>query len=160
MNPEIHERARQLIALRGPEGISRADQDWLTAHLDSCASCRDFADNSHEAVSALRTISVTADAGLVSTTQRRVRLRVQELQRRQERLWLTCICCTAVTLGAAFTTAVLWSGFSWMGQQLRLAPPEWELSLAVFCLMPGILAAILLLAQGTHLADRNGSYRG
>jgi predicted anti-sigma-YlaC factor YlaD len=50
-----HERARQLIALSGPEALSAADRRedqpsnaWLAAHLEACASCRAFAENAAE----------------------------------------------------------------------------------------------------------------
>jgi hypothetical protein len=89
----------------------------------------------------------------------RVRSRALELQRRQERLWVICVCCVAVTLVTAFTTAVLWRGFAWMGQQARLPSPVWQIGLMALDLMPAIVAGILLLARGTYLADHNGSLR-
>ncbi len=159
MNADLHERARLLIALSGPEGFSNAEQSWLAAHLESCAPCREFAENARETIRSLRAVSITAGGSLVSTTQMRVRQRAQELQRRQERLWVVCVCCAAVTLYAAFTTAVLWRGFAWMGEQARLSAPVWEIGFVAFCWMPAILVGILLLARGTHLADRNGSYQ-
>jgi len=146
-----------LIALSGPEGISAAEQVWLAAHLDACASCRQFAENLRETVRALRAISVPAGGSLVSATQRLVRQRALELQRQQERLWVTWVCCAAVTLGTAFTTAVLWRGFAWMGQQARLPGPVWQIGLVALGLMPAIVAGIVLLARGTYLADHNGS---
>ncbi len=160
MNTDLHERARMLIALSGPEGISAAEQVWLAAHLDACASCRQFAENLRETLRALRAISVTAGGSLVSVTQRRVRQRALELQRQQERLWVICVCCVAVTLGTAFTTAVLWGGLAWMGQQARLPGPVWQIGLVALGLMPAIVAGILLLARGTYLADHKGSFQG
>jgi len=158
VNTDLHERARMLIAVSGAEGLSNEEQGWLAAHLDSCASCREFAENSQETVRALRAIPFTADERLVSTTKMRVRQRAQELQRREEWMRLVWVCCAAVTLGTGFTTAVLWRGFEWLGQQAGLSAPVWEVPFAVFCLMPGIVAGILLLARGTHLVNRNGSY--
>jgi hypothetical protein len=169
-----HERARIMIALSGlersapetagPEGhsgaeLSNAEQAWLAMHLESCAPCREFANNSREAIRSLRGISITASGPLVSTTQIRVRQRAEELQRQQERFWVVCACCAAVTLSTAVTTAVLWRGFVWIGQQARLSAPVWEGSFIVFYLMPAVLAGILLLAQGTFLADHNRSYQ-
>jgi lysylphosphatidylglycerol synthetase-like protein (DUF2156 family) len=159
MNFDPHERARMLIALSGPEEISSEEHSWLAAHLQSCGTCRVFADNSSATIRSLRTIPITAGARLVSATQMRVRQRALELQRRQERIWVISICCAAVTLCTAFTTAVLWSGLAWAGLQARISPPVWQIPFAVLCLMPGLLAGILLLARGTYLADRNGSHR-
>jgi anti-sigma factor RsiW len=145
--------------LSGPEEVSNEEQSWLAAHLESCAACREFAENSRETIRALRAILVTAGASLVSTTQMRVRQRALELQRRQERVWVVSICCTAVTLCTALTTAVIWSGLAWVGQRVRLSPPQWEIPFAVLCIMPGLVVGIFLLARGTHLADRNGPYQ-
>jgi len=160
MKSDLHERARMLIALSGWEQFSGAEQEWLTAHLESCASCRTFAENSQQAVRALRAIPVTADRSLVSATRRRVRQRALELQRQHERLWMILVCCVAVTLGSAITTASLWGGLEWMDRQVRLAAPVWQIGLTAFGLMPAIVAGILLLARGTYLADHNGSSRG
>jgi hypothetical protein len=159
MNNDRHGRARILIVLSGPEGISKDERAWLAAHLDSCASCCEFAENSRQTIRALRAIPVTADERLVSATKRRVRQRAQELQRREERLRLLWVCCAAVTLATSFTTAVLWRGFEWMGRQAGLSASVGEISFAVLCFMPGIVTGILLLARGTHLVDRNGSYQ-
>jgi hypothetical protein len=169
MDSGLHERARRMISSSTPEtpglgrlsnaGFSRADQSWLAAHLESCPSCREFAENSHEAIRSLRGIPFRAGERLVSMTQMRVRQRAQELQRQQERFWVVCICCAAVTLSTVVTTAILWHTFAWIGQQARLSAPLWEGSFVVFYLMPAVLAGILLLACGTFLADRNGAYR-
>jgi hypothetical protein len=121
--------------------------------------CRQFAEDSAKTIRSLRAIPVAAGASLVFTTQIRVRQRAQELQRQQERLWMIWVCCAAVTLCTALTTAVLWRGFAWIGQQARLSAPVWEVGFGVFCLTPAILAGILLLARGTYLADHNSSYR-
>ncbi len=160
MKTDSHERARMLIALSGPEGLSGEEQAWLAAHLDSCASCRGFADNSRDAIRMLRTVSVTAGSSLVTATQRRVRQRALELQRQQERLWVVWVCCVAVTIGTVFTTALLWGGLQWLGQQARLQDPVWQIGLISFGLMPAIITGIVLLARGTYMVDHNGSFHG
>jgi len=158
VNTNLHERARMLISLSGPEEIPSAEQSWLTAHLESCTACREFADSSRATIRSLRAIPITAGASLVTMTQMRVRQRAQELQLRQERVWVVSICCAAVTVCTALTTAVMWSGLAWVGQRVRLSPPVWEIPFGVLCFLPGLLVGILLLARGTHLADRNGQY--
>jgi predicted anti-sigma-YlaC factor YlaD len=155
MTRNAHDKARELIALG--EGFSDAQQGWLRAHLDECEACRHYAEAANGVVRTLRSLPVAADSRLVRATQRRVRQRALELQRQQERLWVICICCVAVTLGTAFTTAVLWRGFAWMGQQARLPGLVWQIGLVALGLMPAIVAGILLLARGTYLADHNGS---
>jgi len=155
VNNDLHERARTLIASLGPEGPPKDEQSWLAQHLQSCETCRVFADSSTAAIRSLRAIPITAGASLVSATQLRVRQRAQELQRRRERIWVISICCAAVTLSTALTTALLWSGMAWLGQQAQVSPAVWQIPFAVLCFMPGLIAGMLLLARGTHLADRH-----
>ncbi len=168
MNTDAHERARKLIALAGPETLSAADRPsdqrssnaWLAAHLDTCASCRAFAENAAQTIHGLRAIPIAAERSLVSTTQIRVRRRALELRRNRERLRLVSVSCTAVTLCALLSTVVLWRGFEWLGERAQLASSVWQVGFLVFCVMPALVAAILLLAKDRHLADHTGSYRG
>ena len=157
MTHSTHERAQELIALG--ENVPDAQQTWLRAHLQECANCREYADATGRAVRALRSQPLAADSALVRATQMRVRSRALELRRQQERLWVVCVCCVAVTLSTAFTTVVLWGGFAWMGQQARLSGPVWQIGLATLGWMPAIVTAILLMARGTYLADHNGSFQ-
>jgi hypothetical protein len=160
MNREPHERARELIALSSPEALSVADQAWLVAHLETCASCHTFAENARETICGLRAIPIAAERNLVSTTQMRVRRRALELQRERERMWMVSVSCIAVTLCALFSVVVVWRGFEWLGAQVQVASSVWLLGFMVFCLMPALITGILLLARGTHLADHTGSYEG
>ena len=161
-NSDPHERARMIIA--GAEGasgtgeISDADQSWLFAHLESCPACREFQENSREAIRSMRGIPIMATSSLVSATQTRVRQRAFELQRQQERLWVVFICCAAVKFSAVISTAVLWHVSEWMGQHARLSSPVWEGGFVVFYLLPAVFTGIVLLARGTFLADHSGSY--
>ena len=157
MTRNAHDEARELIALG--EGLSDAQQAWLRSHLDECEACRHYAEAVNVVVRTLRSLPLAADSRLVRATQMRVRQRALELQRQQERLWVICVCCVTVTLGTAFTTAVLWRGLVWMGQQARLPGPVWQIGLVALGLMPAIVAGILLLARGTYLADHNGSFQ-
>jgi predicted anti-sigma-YlaC factor YlaD len=163
-NGDAHARARKLIALAGPERLSPADQAssnaWLAAHLETCAACRTFAENIAETIHGLCAIPIAAERSLVSTTQMRVRRRALELRRHRERAWLVSISCTVVTLCALFSTAALWRGLEWLGVRAHLAASVWQLGFLVVCVMPALVAAILLLAKDTHLADHTGSYQG
>ena len=159
MNPDVHERARLLVALSGPEEMSNADRSWLAGHMEVCASCREFAETTSETIRSLRASPITADGNLVAATRARVRQRAQELNRRQERLWVISICCAAVTIYTALSSAVLWWGLAWLGQQVRIASPVWEGGFIALSFMPAVLAGILLLARGTHLAEHNGRYQ-
>jgi predicted anti-sigma-YlaC factor YlaD len=155
MTRNPHDEARELIALG--DVLADAQQAWLRSHLQECEVCRDYAEAANRVVRALRSQPLAAGSALVQATQMRVRQRALELQRQQERLWVICVCCVAVTLGTAFTTAALWRGFVWMGQQARLPGPVWQIGLVALGLVPAIVAGILMLAQGTHQADHTGS---
>jgi predicted anti-sigma-YlaC factor YlaD len=163
-----HERARQLIALSGPEALpgyeASADKQspnaWLAAHLETCASCRLFAENAAETIHGLRAIPIAAERSLVTATQMRVRRRALELQRSRERVWLVSMSCTAVTLCALLSTVALWRGFEWLGTRAQLDSSVWRVGLLVFCVMPALVAAMLLIAKGSQLSDHTGSYEG
>jgi hypothetical protein len=167
---DTHERARTMIALSGLEmpgieelsnaELSSTEQSWLAAHLESCSPCREFRENSREAIRALRAIPIAAGGRLVFTTQMRVRERAQELQRQQERLWVVGVCCAAVTLSSLVTTTALWRWFASVtqGHPGLFSASAWEGGFDVFYLAPAVFVGILLLARGTFLADHNGSY--
>lgn len=164
---DAHERARKLLALAGPEVAFVADRlsdrssnAWLAAHLATCASCRAFAENARETIQGLRAISIAAERSLVSATQMRVRRRALELRRQRERLWLVAVSCIVVTLGALLSTVALWRGFEWLGARAQLTSSVWLVGFLVFCGMPALVVAILLLGKDTNLADHTGSYRG
>ena len=158
MTRNSHEDARQLIALG--EGLSETQQASLRAHLQDCASCREYADAMGRVVRALHSQPFAADSALVRATQSRVRARALELQHQRERMWVIAVCCIAVTLGTALTTVLTWRGLAWVGHMTQLPSPVWQIGVAALSLMPAIIAAILLLAQGTYLADHNGHYEG
>jgi predicted anti-sigma-YlaC factor YlaD len=166
-NNDAHQKARKLIALSSAEVLSAnqlSDQQssnaWLAAHLETCASCRAFAENAAETIHGLRAIPIAAGRSLVSTTQMRVRRRALELQRHRERLWLVAVSCTAVTLCTLLSAIVLWRGFEWLGARAQLASLVWQVGFLVFCVMPALVAGILLLAKDKHLANRTDSYQG
>jgi hypothetical protein len=176
LNDDAHEQARKLIALAGPEALAAADQIWLAAHLQACASCGAFAENARETIHALRAIPIAAERSLISTTQMRVRRRALELQRQRERLWLVSLSCTAVTLCTLLSTVAMWRGFEWLGAVAQLPSSVWQTGFLVFGVTPALVVGILLLARGTnirtnvgtninthsntHLADHAGSYQG
>ncbi len=157
---DAHDRARRLIALAGPEALSHADQTWLTAHVETCGSCRAFADNARETIHSLRGIPIAAERSLVSTTQAKVRRRALEMQQQRERIWLVSVSCIAVTLGALLSTFALWRGFTWLSERAQLGSSIWQVGFLVFCVMPALVVAVILLARDTHLSDHTGSYQG
>jgi hypothetical protein len=166
VNTDGHERARKLIALAGPEALSGQplSDKWLAVHLETCDSCRAFAENVTDTIHGLRAIPIAAQRSLVAVTQIRVRHRALELQRHRERLWLVSVSCTAVTVCALLSAAAMWRGFEWLGARAQLPSSVWQVGFLVFCGLPALVTAILLLARGTQfdkrLADDTGSYQG
>jgi len=132
----------------------------LRAHLDGCASRRDYAAAAEQLVRSLRSVPVAADLALVRTTQMRVRLHAHQLQQREERLWLVWMSCILVGLSAAITTPFLWRGFQWLGEWARVSSPVWQVGFMVFWISPALAASLIFLARGIHLSDTNGTSRG
>lgn len=108
--------------------------------METCASCRAFAENARETIHALRAIPIAAERSLVSTTQMRVRRRALEC--------------------ALLSAVALWRGFEWLGARAQLAPSIWQVGFLVFCLTPALIVGVVMLARDTHLADHTGSYEG
>jgi predicted anti-sigma-YlaC factor YlaD len=150
-----HERARQMLSLGGDSDLSNADRAWLESHVEACESCRVFAQDAGDVVRALRAIPVAADRSLVATTQMRVRVRARELRQREERMWLVAVSCVAVTLTAVFTNLACWRGFTWLVERIHISAATWPVAFVALWIVPALAVSVLLLAHGTHLADRN-----
>ena len=150
-----HERARQMLALGEASDRSSADHVWLESHLEVCESCRAFGQDASDVVRALRAIPVAADCSLVATTQMRVRLRARELRQREERMWVVAVSCVLVTLTAGLTNLACWRGFAWLVERTDISAATWPVAFVALWIVPALAASVLLLAQGTHLADRN-----
>jgi hypothetical protein len=159
VNRGPHQQARELIAC-GSQGLTDSQQTWLQIHLDQCASCHDYAQAAEQFVRALRSVPLAADLSLVRSTQMRVRVHAQQLQQKQERLWLVWMSCIVVGLSAAITTPLLWRGFEWVGEWAHVSSPVWQVGFMVFWISPALAASLIFLARGIHLTDTNGTSRG
>lgn len=56
--PAVHERARELAALRPCEPLPADDEAWLAAHLDGCPACREIAEAFGAQGAALRGLAI------------------------------------------------------------------------------------------------------
>lgn len=157
---DMHERARRLIALADNAELASGEREWLMAHMAECAACRGFGENVRETIHSLRAIPVAAGRSLVAATQARVRQRAMELRRQRERMWVVTVSCVAVSVAGLVTALATWWGFAWAAQEAQLPAAVWQTGFVVFCLMPALAVAIVLLARGTYLADHGGSYQG
>jgi predicted anti-sigma-YlaC factor YlaD len=158
MTRNVHERARELLS--DPQALGSAEQQWLREHLRGCTPCRDYREAMEHLVRTLRSVPFAAKPALVRSTQLRVRMRATELRRKRDRLWLVLVSCFFVSLFAAGSTAFLWRGFEWLGRWAHVSDPVWQLGFVLFWIAPTIAVSFMLLAHGTHLAERNGSARG
>lgn len=156
----VHERAQALIALADTQKVTAADHTWLNHHLEECPECRAYARNTSDVIHALRSLPVAASSSLVAATQLRVRLRARELQLKQERLWLVWISCVLVTTSAGVSTLLAWRGWEWLGQQFRISSLTWQVCFVLIWMAPVLIASLLLLARGTHLAEHTGTWEG
>lgn len=157
MTPNAHDEARELIALA--DGASDAQQSWLRAHLEECASCRDYAQAAGRVVAALRSVPVAADSRLVRATQMLVRFHASRLRETRERMWLVGMACFGVGLSAALSAPLLWRLFAWMGEQAGISSPVWQASFVFFYIAPALVVSVLLLARGTHLTNNGRTSR-
>ena len=147
MNPETHARAEQLIAQERVEGISPADHDWLSAHLQECANCADHARHTEHALRSLRTMAIPLPSGLASRTQFRVQLRLQELREREPKsraLWVACIFSWAFGIASA---PYVWRLFQWFGERTGVPKLVWELGFGLWWTIPALFFVIVVLME-------------
>jgi hypothetical protein len=154
MNEEIHARARQLIAQERVESISQANHDWLSAHLQECVGCAERARHTEHALRALRTTSISLPHGLVSRTQFRVQLRLQEMREREPRrraLWAACIFSWVFGVVSA---PYVWRLFQWFGERTGVPKLVWELGFGLWWTIPALffVAVVFMekMRQGTE----------
>ena len=145
MNQGVHERASQLLAQRRIDPLSRADQQWLTAHLAECDSCVAADARVNDALSALRTMQINIPRSLASRTQLRVRLRADELREHapaNRLIWL--VAAMSWILGLA-TAPLVWRGFEWIGTQTGAPKPILQFGFVLWWGLPALLAAGIVL---------------
>ncbi len=156
MNQETHARAEKLIAQERVEGISRAEREWLTAHLQDCALCTELARQTEQALRSMRTAAISLPEGLAGRTQFRVRLRAQELREREphnQLMWVTCGVSWA--LGVA-TAPYVWRIFEWVGQHTGAPKILLQLSFGLWWAIPALIAGAVMLIENARQASTTG----
>lgn len=147
MSDTIHERAQQLIAKQRVEGLSAEEHTWLAGHLAECEGCSELKSQTARALSAFRGVNIELPKNLAARTQLRVRLRAQELPARNgSRALLWAIAAMSWVLGLA-SAPLVWRGFEWAGSELGLPKIVWQLGVALWWLVPGIVATGTILLQ-------------
>ena len=146
MSDGIHDRALQLIAQERVEGISPAEREWLTAHLQDCVHCAELARQTDQALRSMRTAAIPIPRGLASRTQFRVRLRAEELREHglgRQLLWT--IAGVSWALGIASAPWV-WRAFEWVGHRTGAPKLIWEVGFVMWWAVPALLATGVVLA--------------
>lgn len=147
MMDDAHRQAQQLIRKAWLEELTPAEQAWLREHLSACPACARSAETLQTVISGLRSVPATADPALVERTRTRVRRRAHELRQAQERSRMLVVACVASFISGGITLPLLWRLFSWLGSEVSLSAPVWQAGFLAFVMLPGLLAAIVLLAR-------------
>jgi len=154
MSKNTHARALQLIAQARVEGISQAEHDWLSAHLQECVHCAGLAHQTDQALRSMRTAAIPLPSGLASRTQFRVRLRAQELREREPKrraLWAACAVSWAFGIASA---PYVWSFFQWFGQRTGVPKLVWEVGFGLWWTIPALFAAAVLLMENSLMGEQ------
>ena len=154
MNETLHSRAQQLIAKQRIEGISNEEQAWLSAHFAECEACSALQSQTAQALASLRSMNIELPKNLAARTQLRVRIRAEELPvHNPGRLLLWAIAGVSWLLGLA-SAPLVWRGFEWLGGELGLPRIVWQIGVALWWLLPGVVATGAVLLQKWARAER------
>jgi predicted anti-sigma-YlaC factor YlaD len=160
VNRDVHQQAREWIALTGVDGLGLDDaqHSQLQTHLRECEHCQQYAEGAGQVVRSLRSVPMAAQPALVRRTQARVRQHAQLLRQHRERLWMVGVACAGIGFSAAVTIPIMWRIFSWLGSWAGVSSPVWETGFGIFVIAPALLVSVLLLARGTHVTDDAGRW--
>jgi hypothetical protein len=159
MNENLHARAEKLIAQERIEGISQPECAWLAVHLRECPSCAQIAQQTSNALSALRGMPILLPRGLAARTQFRVQLRAQEMREREPKrrlLWI--MCAMSWVLGIA-TAPYVWRAFEWAGDRMGLPRLIWEMGFGLWWTIPALAAAAVVLMENFRQANERDQAR-
>lgn len=152
---ELHANAKKLIAQQRIEGLSDSDRTWLDAHLLSCPSCTQHANETDHALESLRTAHIPLPAGLASRTQFRVRLRAQQLQEREPQrrvLWLICAMSWALGIASA---PYVWQAFTWFGNHTGAPRLLLQLGFSLWWAIPALFAAAIVILESARQSSQS-----
>jgi len=151
MTDNNHERARRLIDRRWVEGLPKDEEQWLDDHLSECSDCERWASRTDTALRTLIRLPVAMPSGLAAATSLRVR---HEAERRQEErirnIGLVVGCALSWILGVA-SAPLVWKICAWVGAEFDLPRAVWIAGFAAWWLVPGSIAALLILWQRQRL---------
>jgi hypothetical protein len=155
MTNHEHERAIDLITLRGVEDIAAPDMAWLEAHLAQCAECAEFAGLIESTGQLLRSVAVTASPALVATTQARVHVRAEQLREHQARIVLIAISFCIGVLASTASAWLWWKVGGWVVERLGLPEAIVVPGVLLFWLLPAVAVAVLMLVVPQPLFEKS-----
>ena len=152
-----HARALELSSRAFADSLSDREQLWLSQHLECCAECNAQHEQLHAAITALKTVSISAGSDLVQNTQRRVRTLCLQSAARQRRMRPIWISSAFASVWMACTTPYLWQSFDVTGHWLHIPDLLWQMAFLVSWFTPaltGAAVALWLRPQLTRTASR------
>lgn len=149
-----HARAEELAGSRIAGIISDAESQWLDNHLAECPACVAEAEQMLAAISALKTVSISARAQLVQNTQRQVRnlcVQTRQRRRRMRPVWVSSALASA---WMACATPYLWQSFDLTGHWLHIPDLLWQMGFLVTWFTPALTGAAVALWLRPHAAEK------
>jgi anti-sigma factor RsiW len=157
MMENLHTRAKELFAKSLVEGIAPAERPWLDRHLRDCADCAREMATTRDLLGALRNIPIAMPRDLAARTQLRVRLRAQETApASQSNLLLWLITAMSWLLGL-FSAPLVWRGFAWAGNHLRIPKLALEMGFVLWWIVPALIMVGAILYQKAASGSASGS---
>jgi hypothetical protein len=156
MREDAHTRAARLIDIEQVEGLAPADREWLGKHLGECDCCAARLRATERAIRALRSVTVPATPTLVSTAQRRVRLRALQLREERGRLRALWISCALSWVMGAVTAPWLWQGLEWLGRHIALPQAVRVPLFLLIWIVPAVVVGAVMAWQRARALSENG----
>jgi hypothetical protein len=158
-NSDTHARAEKLMAQERIEGISSGEQQWLAAHLRECASCAQAAQQTDDALRALRNAAVAlrVPRGLAERTRFRLQLRAQELRQREPQsrlLWIMCAVSWALGIASA---PYVWHVMQWIGDRTGAPRLVLEFGFGLWWAIPALFAAAIVVVENLRQVNERNS---
>ena len=148
-----HARALELSARVFADSLSEREQTWLSEHLESCSECKAQHEQLQAAISALKTVSISAGNDLVQGTQRRIRTLCLQSAARQRRMRPIWISSAFASVWMACTAPYLWQSFDVTGHWLHIPDLLWQMAFLVAWFTPALTGAAVALWLRPQLAQ-------
>jgi hypothetical protein len=140
-----HEHAFELACMALADAISDSERLWLQEHFAVCSECSMRHEQTVSAVTALKSVSITAGNDFVQSTRRRMGelcMREQERKRRMRPIWISS---AFASVWMACSTPYLWQSFDMTGHWLHIPDLLWQMGFLVAWFTPALTGAAVAL---------------